>query len=63
MLFSLQEIRLQVLAQLLRSREESHQEIVAHRLDRLWNTRQKHRQIALQNIRKEYATGEILNLY
>ncbi|BHF82762.1 Cilia- and flagella-associated protein 91 [Sparganum proliferum] len=51
----LQAIRLQVLAQLLRTREENHQTMVTKRLDRLWNCREQQKQKKLQKIHFEYA--------
>ncbi|VDM32181.1 unnamed protein product [Hydatigera taeniaeformis] len=54
---ALQEIRLQVIAQLLRIREENRQEINEKRLDRRWNRRQKEKSEIVKKIRSEYASA------
>ncbi|KAH9277527.1 hypothetical protein ECG_09769 [Echinococcus granulosus] len=54
---TLQEIRLQVIAQLLRIREENRQVMNARRVDRRWNRRQKEKSEIIEKIRTEYASA------
>ncbi|VDK21899.1 unnamed protein product [Taenia asiatica] len=54
---ALQETRLQVIAQLLRIREENHQKMNAKRLDRRWNRRQKEKLEIAKKVRTEYASA------
>lgn len=58
----MQEIRLQVIAQLLRIREENRQKMNAKRLDRRWNRRQKEKSEIAKKVRTEYASGNMRSL-
>ncbi|XP_052253819.1 cilia- and flagella-associated protein 91-like [Dreissena polymorpha] len=50
----LQEARLEVLKQLLKQREENHQELNIKRLDKLWSKKQKEKEGRIKKIRNEH---------
>ncbi|XP_077864183.1 cilia- and flagella-associated protein 91-like [Saccoglossus kowalevskii] len=50
----LQEARLEVLMQILKEREENHQELNAKRLDKLWSKKQQEREDRVKRIRNEH---------
>lgn len=50
----LQEARLEVLKQLLKQREENHQELNIKRLDKLWSKKQKTKEDKIKKIRNEH---------
>lgn len=50
----LQEARLEVLKQLLKNREENHQELNIKRLDKLWSKKQKEKEAKIKKIRNEH---------
>lgn len=50
----LQEARLEVLKQLLKKREENHQELNIKRLDKLWSKKQKEKEAKIKKIRNEH---------
>ncbi|KAL3885253.1 hypothetical protein ACJMK2_025341 [Sinanodonta woodiana] len=50
----LQEARLEVLKQLLKQREENHQDLNIKRLDRLWSKKQKEKDSKIRKIRNEH---------
>ncbi|CAL1545504.1 unnamed protein product, partial [Lymnaea stagnalis] len=52
--FRLQEARLEVLKQLLKQREENHQELNIKRLDQLWAVKQKNKEARIKKIRNEH---------
>ncbi|KAL5104281.1 Cilia and flagella-associated protein 91 [Taenia crassiceps] len=54
---ALQEIRLQIIAQLLHIREENRQKMNAKRLDRRWNLQQKEKSEIAKKVRNEYASA------
>lgn len=50
----LQEARLEVLKQLLKQREENHQELNIKRLDKLWSKKQRDKEAKIKKIRNEH---------
>lgn len=50
----LQEARLEVLKELLKQREENHQELNIKRLDKLWSKKQKEKEVKIKKIRNEH---------
>ncbi|KAL5020064.1 hypothetical protein ScPMuIL_002956 [Solemya velum] len=50
----LQEARLEVLMQLLKQREENHQELNVKRLDKLWSKKQREKERKIKKIRNEH---------
>ncbi|KAF6769497.1 hypothetical protein AHF37_12430 [Paragonimus kellicotti] len=58
---ALQEVRMKVLVQLLRKREEHQQETAAKRLDRIWEERCDEKEARCKAIRQRYITGQKRN--
>ncbi len=59
----LQEVRLQVLAQLLRTREENRAKMAEKRINRRWVKREEEKKEAFAKIRAEYAAGKLNYLF
>ena len=57
--FRLQEARLELLKQMLKEREENHNNLTSKRLDKLWAQKQDKRETKVKHIRNEYLKSKV----